>query len=65
MEKANTKRRNFMLTLGLGGLAAAAALLVGKESRAAQPEEAALQAPVKKGYRVSEHVKRYYRSTRI
>ena len=60
---ANLKRRNFLLAVGAGGagVAAAAAALVGGEALIAKPatEEQA------KGYRLTEHVRNYYRTTRI
>ena len=65
-EKANLKRRSFLLTLGAGGVGAAA-VVVGA-SRAA-PE--AVQQAVKtdgetgQGYAESAHVRNYYRTTRI
>lgn len=59
------QRRNFMLTLGLGSLAAAAALLAGKQVKAAEMVQGAAEQPAKKGYHESEHIKRYYRSARI
>lgn len=54
-----------MLTLGLGGIAAAAAVLTGKSSHAAEAVETAAQPADKQGYRLTEHIKHYYRSTRI
>jgi hypothetical protein len=65
MKKTDAKRRNFMLTLGLGGIAAAAAVLTGKSSHAAEAVETATQPADKQGYRLTEHIKHYYRSTRI
>ncbi len=59
------QRRNFILTLGLGSIATAAALLAGKQVKAAEMEQAATERPAKKGYHESEHVKHYYRSARI
>ena len=54
-----------MLTLGLSSLAAAAALLAGKQVKAAEMVQGAAEQPAKKGYHESEHIKRYYRSARI
>jgi hypothetical protein len=59
------QRRNFMLTLGLGSLATAAALLAGKQVKAAEMVQGVTEQPAKKGYHESEHIKRYYRSARI
>ncbi|HZV97466.1 MAG TPA: formate dehydrogenase [Methylophilaceae bacterium] len=67
MKKTETalQRRSFMLTLGLGSLAGAAALLAGKQVKAAEVVQAKAETPAKKGYHESEHIKRYYRSARI
>lgn len=64
MEKTLKPRRNFLMALGFGGLAAAAALVAGKSVKAAEAVQETAE-PKKKGYQHSEHVKRYYRSTRI
>ena len=64
-EKAVMSRRGFMLTLGLGGLAATAALIAGKPVQAAEVVLDKAAAQPKKGYQASEHVKTYYRTTRI
>ena len=57
-------RRKFLITLGLGSAGVAAAA-IGKGAAEALPGAAAGQAQHSKGYQLSEHVKRYYRSTRI
>lgn len=56
-------RRNFLLTVGAGGAATAAAI-VAKSSAPAQP------APSKdkratRGYHASEHINNYYRTTKV
>lgn len=68
MEKTDytiVQRRNFILTLGLGSIATAAALLAGKQVKAAEMVQGVTERPAKKGYHESEHVKHYYRSARI
>jgi len=66
MKNTDTKRRKFIVALGLGGLGAAAALL-GQQRRktaeAALPQASAPQPS--QGYHVSEHVETYYRKARI
>jgi hypothetical protein len=66
MEQTTHKRRNFLLALGLGAAGAVSAVLMRKHPEiVAEPQAtAAAPAPVK-GYQVSEHVKRYYRTTRV
>lgn len=56
-------RRRFLITMGGGGVAAAAAVVsaVSPESTA----EAKDSSPQpKRGYQLSEHIKKYYRTTR-
>jgi hypothetical protein len=66
MEQTTHKRRNFLLTLGLGAAAAVSAVLMRKRPEiAAQPQATAAEPVPVKGYHVSEHVKRYYRTTRV
>lgn len=66
MEQTNSKRRNFLRVFGLGAVAAAAALLAGRrETAAPRAEESAATPAAVKGYHLSEHVKRYYHTTRI
>lgn len=64
MEKTLKPRRNFLVALGLGGIAAAAAV-AGNPVKAAEAMQETAAPARKKGYQASEHVKRYYRSTRI
>lgn len=66
MEKTTHKRRNFLLALGLGAAGAVSAVLMRKRPEiVAQPEKTAAEPAPLKGYHVSEHVKRYYRTTRV
>jgi hypothetical protein len=63
--KPDSKRRNFLIGAGLGGVGAAAALAGGIAGvkPAAEPEA---KAQVEgKGYQETEHVRRYYGTTRI
>ena len=63
--KADSKRRNFLIGAGLGGAAAAAAVVSGASG--VQPAAAPAAEPVGdgKGYQETEHVRRYYGTTRI
>lgn len=66
MEQTSNKRRNFMLAFGLGAVGAVSAVLMGKRPVvAAKAEVTAAEPEAIKGYHVSEHVKRYYRTTRV
>ncbi|HTH95050.1 MAG TPA: hypothetical protein VL550_07455 [Rhodocyclaceae bacterium] len=58
------QRRNFLIGVGLGGAATAAALLGGK---VVNPVTEAVPEPQaeSKGYSETEHVRRYYGTARI
>ncbi|HET7634056.1 MAG TPA: formate dehydrogenase [Burkholderiales bacterium] len=60
-------RRKFLAVLGIGGAAAAtaAATVVRTPAPASRPAAAAGDARGTGGYRVTEHVLKYYRSTRV
>lgn len=55
-------RRHFLLTVGAGGAAGAAAIVSRKEAGDSDKAEA---AGSKKGYHVTEHVQNYYRTAKI
>lgn len=56
-------RRNFLLVAGAGGAAATAAVVAGKRSRS-QPKKAEA-ASGSKGYHVTEHIRKYYNTTKV
>ena len=59
----NLKRRGFLLTLGVGGAAAVAARSMTGAAIEADP---AVTTPADgKGYAVTEHVRRYYRTMKV
>ncbi|MGH6743219.1 MAG: formate dehydrogenase [Casimicrobiaceae bacterium] len=61
----NLKRRGFLLTLGVGGVGAAA---VAARSMSSGVIPAASEADVPaggKGYAMTEHVRRYYRTAKV
>ena len=66
MSKPNvpTSRRKFLISIGAGGAATAAAVVaaVAPESDVSPPDSA---KPAKRGYQVSEHINKYYRTTRV
>jgi hypothetical protein len=64
MSNAKVDRRKFMMTLGLGGAAAAAAVLTGQGG---QPQKGvtAGEKGESKGYQLTEHVRNYYRTCRV
>lgn len=68
MDKTTSlKRRSFLISLGLGGAGAAAGVIGGKSLMEKQAATGGEQESDKKskGYRLTEHVKNYYRTTRI
>jgi hypothetical protein len=55
-------RRNFLLTVGAGGVATVAAVAASRPQ--SQPKKAAA-APGSKGYQLTEHVRKYYSTTKV
>jgi nitrous oxide reductase len=62
-KKAILSRRNFLLTVGAGG-AATAASIVGKNT-ATTGAPASKDKHATSGYKVSEHIENYYRTTKV
>ena len=62
--KAKLSRRNFLLAVGVGGAAGAAAIVA---KTAPQPQAAAPGEDRRgtKGYQASTHVRNYYRTAKI
>lgn len=61
----NPKRRQLLLGLGLGGAGAAAMLAAGTARLAGKTEPAVAGQEAEKGYRLTEHVRSYYRTAGI
>jgi len=61
-KKAVLSRRNFLLTVGAGGAATAAAIVGGK---AAAPALDKTDKRATAGYKVSAHINNYYRTTKV
>lgn len=55
-------RRKFLLTAGLGGAGAAAAVVAGRK---VSPGAKDTGADKPRGYHVSEHVLKYYKTTQV
>ena len=60
---ANPRRRGFLLALGTGGVAAVAAAVRPISDATPELQEPAPQAS--QGYRETQHVRDYYRTTKI
>ena len=60
--KTKLSRRNFLLTVGAGGVATAAAV-VGSKANGPALDKSDKRAT--SGYKVSEHISNYYRTTKV
>lgn len=61
-KKTKLSRRNFLLTVGAGSVATAAAVVGGK---ATLPASDGKDKRATSGYKVSEHINNYYRTTKV
>ena len=62
--KTKLSRRNFLLSVGAGGAAGAAAI-VAKTVPQAQPAAAGTDKNSTKGYQASTHIRNYYRTAKV
>jgi hypothetical protein len=58
-----TNRRNFLISAGLGSAGVAAAVATGGVKPATGRKEAAAAQP--SGYHDSEHIQKYYKTTKV
>ena len=64
MKRAKTtNRRNFLLAAGLGGVGAAAAVVTATTQKAVPGAAPALDKA--SGYRMTEHIEKYYKTTEV
>jgi len=61
----NLKRRGFLLTLGVGGVGAAAVAARSMTGAVVDAEPAVATPTGGKGYVETEHVQRYYRTAKV
>jgi len=61
--RTRTSRRNFLLAVGAGGAATVAA--IGAKTLPQAEDTNVKKAPQGSGYRVSEHIRNYYRTTLV
>jgi len=61
-KKAVLSRRNFLLTMGAGGAATAAAIAT---RNAPTPAADSKDKRATRGYHASEHINNYYRTTKV
>ena len=62
-KNAKLSRRNFLLTMGAGGAATAAAVVATKS--ASTPSTSGKDKRATRGYHASEHINNYYRTTKV
>ena len=55
-------RRNFLLTLGAGGAATAAAIVAKNAPQSSVPDKSKRAT---RGYQESAHIRNYYRTTKV
>ena len=63
-KKAKLSRRNFLLAVGAGGAATAAAIVATKNTDSSAPQTSKDKRATR-GYQASEHVTNYYRTTKV
>jgi hypothetical protein len=62
--RSNT-RRNFLLAAGLGGAGAVAAVATARKKASPAGAQQASAADSAQGYRVTEHIAKYYKTTEV
>jgi hypothetical protein len=62
--RSNT-RRNFLLAAGLGGAGTVAAVATARKKAAPAATQQASAADPAQGYRVTEHIAKYYKTTEV
>lgn len=65
MKESKLNRRQFLVAAGAGSAATATALIASKPVAPAAEVVAAAPAEKVKGYHVSEHITKYYKTTEI
>jgi hypothetical protein len=61
--KSKLSRRNFLLAVGAGTAAGAAAIVAKQQTDTSTPQDGSIES--KKGYQLTEHVRNYYRTAKI
>lgn len=64
-ESASTSRRKFIATLGLGGAAAAVAVVLKGQAEPEKLVAGASGKPGDTGYKLTSHIRNYYRTTQV
>lgn len=63
-QKTNKGRRNFLFALGATGVGAAAVAVTRQAAESAQPAASA-EPQQGRGYQLTDHVRMYYKTTRV
>ena len=63
--QARPQRRNFLLALGVGGAGAAIVAARALTAGSVASDAAQQSSPEGKGYELTDHVRRYYRTAKI
>jgi hypothetical protein len=64
MQSSKLSRRHFLFAMGAGGVAATAVVVAGK-GRESQPKKQREKTADASGYRLTEHIQNYYRTTKV
>jgi len=65
MKSKSKSRRAFLLTAGAGTAGAAVAIVAGRDPAAVVPGATAAAPGADDGYRVTEHIQKYYKTTEV
>jgi len=65
MKTKPTTRRNFLLAAGLGSAGAVAAVATARKAAAPAASRQASAADTAQGYRVTDHIEKYYKTTEV
>lgn len=63
-DSSRISRRHFLFAAG-GATATATAVVVARKNSATAPPAKSKAPPVGNGYRVTEHIRSYYRTTKV
>lgn len=64
-DSTNLERRKFLVGVGAGGVGAAAAVIGARSMPQGAAQSAGEATGQRKGYQLTEHVRNYYRTTRV
>jgi hypothetical protein len=65
MKTTKTNRRKFLMAAGLGSAGAVAAVVAGKQATDTGERAVAVASPQASGYRVTPHIEKYYKTTKV